>query len=57
MLAMLAVVTTGLINEIAHALPWPYPVRTGLAVLAMVVAIIVIAIWIAALRANRPAAR
>jgi hypothetical protein len=40
MLAMLAVVTTGLINEIAHALPWPYPVRTGLAVLAMVVAII-----------------
>lgn len=57
MLALLAVVTTGLANEIANDLPWPYAARTGLAVLALVVAIIAIAIWIATALANRPAAR
>jgi hypothetical protein len=45
----------GLINEIAHALPWPYTLRTVLGVLAIIVSINVIVIWLAVARTDRTA--
>jgi hypothetical protein len=55
--ALLALATMGLINEIANALPWPYPVRSGLALAAMAVSVIAIVIFIRTARASRTVAR